>query len=175
MLGLKKLVLKLIGLDYNSRNVQIAIYPTDATHVPPVSTIPVEMLLEIFRHCVCDGHRPGRGLIICSHVCRYWRAVALENPALWSASIDIIHDSPSWTEAKLSRSRNSPLNIKLFLSEPLFPIGTIRGKRAVLNMFRIIAKYNRIQSFSLDADSALLQQVMPLFMKPSAKLENFCI
>ena len=49
-----------------------------------------------------------------THVCRHWRGVALNCPALWS-NISIAHEV--WTDLMLSRSKEAPLSVDLSIRE----------------------------------------------------------
>ncbi|KAI0059864.1 hypothetical protein BV25DRAFT_1787573, partial [Artomyces pyxidatus] len=44
-----------------------------------------------------------------THICRYWRQVALASPALWT---DIAFDlGPRWLEEMVARSKAAPLSL----------------------------------------------------------------
>ena len=48
-----------------------------------VHRIPSEILAQVFHYFVCTQYN-DRDLIAMTHVCRRWRAIALDNPDLWS-------------------------------------------------------------------------------------------
>ncbi|KAI0750294.1 hypothetical protein C8Q80DRAFT_1270014 [Daedaleopsis nitida] len=55
----------------------------------PINRLPPELLAKIFAHVSAPGHRTSMivdsvALVVVTHVCRLWRAVALESAALWS-------------------------------------------------------------------------------------------
>lgn len=54
----------------------------------PISRLPLETLVLVFSHCSPNDwkkiHRNRTDVILPSHVCRYWRNVALSTPTLWS-------------------------------------------------------------------------------------------
>lgn len=54
----------------------------------------------------------GLGAVAVSHVCRYWRQVALADPVFWSFDIFELNH-PGAIAAKLERSRNAPLYIRV--------------------------------------------------------------
>ncbi|KAJ7627847.1 hypothetical protein DFH06DRAFT_1057715, partial [Mycena polygramma] len=96
----------------------------------PIRRVPPEILGEIFSSVVhatfhfgdisqvkppVSRHAPW----LLTRVCRHWAAVALETPALWSMvflDLDSMgqHGAVSMTELCLQRSRNMPLNVKIF-------------------------------------------------------------
>ncbi|KAL1744073.1 hypothetical protein HDZ31DRAFT_39526, partial [Schizophyllum fasciatum] len=62
-------------------------------HSHPISSIPSELLAEIFFYCSLPElkNRPGLhhaylggGPVAASQVCRYWRQIAYAHPVLWS-------------------------------------------------------------------------------------------
>ncbi|KAI0264930.1 hypothetical protein BC834DRAFT_1042112 [Gloeopeniophorella convolvens] len=107
----------------------------------PISLIPPAILSRIFRlfrddvNDVKDGiPREQRSWMRVSFVCRHWRQVALDDPALWSRIVEP-ERNPEYLSEMLSRSKNSSLGIiidspptpKLFdtLSELLPRIDTL--------------------------------------------------
>ncbi|KAF5315902.1 hypothetical protein D9611_005032 [Ephemerocybe angulata] len=58
------------------------------------------------------SQREAFSWIYVAHVCHHWREVALNCGALWS---NLLFLKPSLTETMLSRSKNSPLSVKLQL------------------------------------------------------------
>ncbi|KAI0060060.1 hypothetical protein BV25DRAFT_978029 [Artomyces pyxidatus] len=66
-----------------------------------------------------EGRRYDLGWIRVTHVCRYWREVALHNYRLW-LEISLDEVSAPWRSAMLVRSRNRPLALSVDLrqSEP---------------------------------------------------------
>ncbi|KAI0262748.1 hypothetical protein BC834DRAFT_373710 [Gloeopeniophorella convolvens] len=49
---------------------------------------------------------PLLGWIVCSHVCRRWRSLALTTPSLWT--VVFLDLGPTWLNQSLSRSRSAP-------------------------------------------------------------------
>ncbi|KAK6992256.1 F-box domain-containing protein [Favolaschia claudopus] len=85
-----------------------------------IGRLPPEMLSRVFMFCQRDGHLWIREV---SHICRYWREVAIGCPNLWSC----ISLTPSrWAKEMLHRSKMAPLSIKANLayrvtqSHPIF-------------------------------------------------------
>ena len=102
----------------------------------PVNSLPAELLGLIFSHLLSPGdlrskpsnflgftsqHDSQNGFVVdppsghrdivsVSHVCRYWRAVSIQNPWLWT-SLPIHH--PAALEVHLTRSKNLPISLSL--------------------------------------------------------------
>lgn len=94
---------------------------------PPALTIPVEVTLLVFRYLMSsdiaqEPHSPSsHGLlteVVLSHVCRRWRSIALDLPALWTSyryhSYVFYPPGPSLhrLEAYLERSGSRLLDLK---------------------------------------------------------------
>lgn len=85
----------------------------------PISHLPPEILLKIFRDCISDKlYYSGNLSLYCpdtrqylrvSQVCQRWRAVALECPTLWSTFIPF--DGPEWISWLLAHTKQVPLDI----------------------------------------------------------------
>ncbi|KAI0718493.1 hypothetical protein C8Q72DRAFT_982771, partial [Fomitopsis betulina] len=85
----------------------------------PISNLPPEILSKVFLHntghCVIDRYRKcpremGDWFRV-THVCKYWREVALQCAELWShlhfPDLPVVHDE------LLARSRDAPLSVIL--------------------------------------------------------------
>ncbi|KAI0042137.1 hypothetical protein FA95DRAFT_1564619 [Auriscalpium vulgare] len=102
----------------------------------PVARLPSEILARIFSMVALDepivthsrdyqNLEPGgptssaakrMGWIKVTHVCHYWREVALAHPALWErVSFSI---GPEWTEELLARSKGAPIIVDLRGAQP---------------------------------------------------------
>ncbi|EIW57220.1 uncharacterized protein TRAVEDRAFT_72384 [Trametes versicolor FP-101664 SS1] len=75
-----------------------------------LDSIPPELLGLIFEHTAGAAAVLNCELIRITHVCRYWRDVALHSPALWS-HIALMH--PAAVEVFLARSQTLPLRISV--------------------------------------------------------------
>ena len=82
----------------------------------PVFRLPSEVLAIIFVHCACGYHDHQQdsfpvapSWVNLSYVCRHWRSVALDCPALWAYQFMV---SPRWTKELLARSRHASLKIR---------------------------------------------------------------
>ncbi|KAI1788471.1 hypothetical protein LXA43DRAFT_1025286 [Ganoderma leucocontextum] len=109
----------------------------------PVNSLPAELLGLIFSHLVSQGdllpkpsnflgHGSLRGFLVdppggnrdivrVTHVCKYWRAVGIHNPRLWTSFP--IH-RPSAVKVHLARSKSLPISLSLThrLSSNIAPI-----------------------------------------------------
>jgi hypothetical protein len=102
---------------------EIRALKTHRNMVSDTSALPPEVLSSIFiilRELTGTG--TGRNYYVSAapwaqvtHVCRHWRAVALDCPALWS---DLLFVSPTTTAMMLQRSKNAPLTVK-FAANPV--------------------------------------------------------
>ena len=85
---------------------------------PPISRLPTEILAEIFTDVARDHYDryfPRTyvpGWVGISYVCRQWRNIALDCPALWSY---LFFASRRWIEALLARSKQAPLKISMVI------------------------------------------------------------
>lgn len=101
----------------------LPIQDVESQYLPPVSRLPTELLIDIFRYHIPGPWTlvPRKGLpptwIAISHVCRRWREIAIGYPHLWA---NIILSNRSWTTAMLERSKPLPIVISAaFEGRPL--------------------------------------------------------
>ncbi|KAF7346023.1 F-box domain-containing protein [Mycena sanguinolenta] len=91
--------------------------------VSPILALPVEILSEIFVHCLPTSHtnrewntaHPSEAPMLLLHVCRIWREIAIDTSALWAKmeiSMDHAH-SDEMARAWLKRAKACPLSVKL--------------------------------------------------------------
>ncbi|KAF5316803.1 hypothetical protein D9619_006192 [Psilocybe cf. subviscida] len=80
----------------------------------PISKLPVEVLLEIFDLVIEDSDLMMEWYQEVTHVCRYWRQLAINTPRLWTdIPADSDYNNPYWTHTALERSKPALLNINL--------------------------------------------------------------
>lgn len=94
----------------------------------PTCRLPREILSRIFLTVAFLCHEESstalhRRWVRVSHVCRYWRAVALDCRELWSA---ITFEKYDFTDLCLARSRDSPLTV--FIRELPYEDNASRGQ-----------------------------------------------
>jgi hypothetical protein len=90
----------------------------------PISVLPPEVLARVFRFLSlqeppCSG-KQNLGWIRATHVCCFWRQVALGDSSLW-ARISGMPTNLELISGMLARTRNAPLDIDIDLDRTLFP------------------------------------------------------
>ncbi|KAF9054176.1 hypothetical protein BJ165DRAFT_690007 [Panaeolus papilionaceus] len=83
----------------------------------PALRLPPEIWSRIFCQVVSDswdskelGHRKPPWVGRVTHVCQYWRNIALNDPQLWSR---ISSFSSKWADIQLERSKTAPLHFRI--------------------------------------------------------------
>ena len=95
--------------------------PPFPTTVAPIDRLPPEMLVAIFAHLSKrePGHIPShfvQGLVSVTHICRFWREVAINAPDLWA---EVKMTNLEGVKVFLERSSAVPLNVSLRLGSHL--------------------------------------------------------
>src|SRR5579859_5592124 len=81
----------------------------------PISTLPSEILAQIFLELVLEDWRACTIVWVrVTLVCRFWRDLALNFPTLWSYVFCISCD---WVFLTLERSKSCPLNIVIWVDK----------------------------------------------------------
>ncbi|KIM44297.1 hypothetical protein M413DRAFT_378722 [Hebeloma cylindrosporum] len=94
--------------------------PLSPTTDPPIASIPPDVLGYIlnlvYEKSDSDKNKRPNSPIVFSHVCRFWRSVALDNSLWWSRVIV----TPPWKLDEvgtfLSRSKDCPLDLRIFVN-----------------------------------------------------------
>ncbi|KAH9985010.1 hypothetical protein BJV77DRAFT_1152962 [Russula vinacea] len=102
------------------------------------------------------------GWIRATHVCRFWRQVALDDSSLW-ATISGISEKTELIYEMLARSRNAPLDIDIHVDE--------HSGRKVLNMFP--PHFSHIRELRLHGPSILRTAVVRGIYLEAPALEHF--
>ncbi|RXW16438.1 hypothetical protein EST38_g9424 [Candolleomyces aberdarensis] len=100
---------------------EIRALKTHRNTVAATSQLPPEILSNIFNvlgRVMGDGYSKPSWTRV-NQVCRHWRAVALDCPALWS-DLMFVGGNPAFTEVMLQRSKNAPLSVKFDAYSPPF-------------------------------------------------------
>nr|GAT57233.1 predicted protein [Mycena chlorophos] len=92
----------------------------------PVLTLPNEITTQIFLHCVEDAKRPdghsrpipADSPLLLTRVCRSWRAIALNTPALWSQVAVRNGLSPEILNMWLQHATPLPMDLYILLNNP---------------------------------------------------------
>ncbi|KAH9978417.1 hypothetical protein BJV77DRAFT_518170 [Russula vinacea] len=84
----------------------------------PISLLPPEVLVRVFHFLVFEdlafSGELNLGWLRATHVCQFWRQVALDDSSLW-ATISGIPRNTEFISEMLARARNAPLNINIYL------------------------------------------------------------
>ncbi|KAJ7734261.1 hypothetical protein B0H16DRAFT_1767529 [Mycena metata] len=119
-----------------------------------VSTIPVEIISQIFVECLpADGRvrpSPPRAPLVLTQICRRWREIALGTGQLWR-SFDFTLQSAAWCE----RANNYPLSLTLRCAHGRFKLPP--GFLATIAAFaphweRMELALQNLSSFSFNID-----------------------
>jgi F-box-like len=85
----------------------------------PISVLPPEILARVFRFLVFEDPACSRGQnlgwIRATHVCQFWRQVALDDSSLWATIISGISADTKLIFEMLARARNASLIIDIYL------------------------------------------------------------
>ncbi|KAJ6512003.1 hypothetical protein C8R47DRAFT_1093089 [Mycena vitilis] len=139
----------------------------DQEHIPvvplqgliaPIDTLPVELLVEIFMYTIRVS-RLHRSLHISdafriSHICSYWREVAIGTPALWAGPLDINYQRGTWelvdayTEGlRTWFARSAPLAIPLTLTGMRFGMSIKICPRVTAELLTIAPRWRALRIF----------------------------
>ncbi|OJT13480.1 hypothetical protein TRAPUB_9974 [Trametes pubescens] len=95
-------------------NCERGSYQHPSTFRAGIQYLPPELLVRIFHYLVLTSAQSGsRALIQATHVCRLFRAVALDSPMLWTKVTKLYGTTIPEAQAFLDRSANLPLDITL--------------------------------------------------------------
>ncbi|VDC02016.1 unnamed protein product [Peniophora sp. CBMAI 1063] len=135
--------------------------------IPIAIKLPVEILGEIFEYYVCDSDserkkRQNSSWAFLMLVCRSWREVAINHPALWTNLGN--HNTKLWPTF-IARSHSLALSVKLSTD------GTVIGDTLAASL----AELHRIHSFELRAPQSLLEQVLPQLNSAAPKLVHLTL
>lgn len=127
--------------------------------------LPTELLVEIFRHAraddPCDAYKEKyRYPVALSHVCRYWREVAVGAPTLWTSIRILARYTEVTTQAALiymERSKTCPIFLTWF-TDPTDVLAVIGGV--------IIPGAERWQRITLIAGSKIAPDALLAAMEP---------
>lgn len=143
------------------------------------SILPPEILSLIFSclaHCskyfVLD-----RIWIWVTHVCKYWRYTALENPRLWSHMCSFHHRD--MVEAFLIRSKEAYITVRFVQKKYLRVRRRLVRRDNILNLPMVLEHMRRICDLEMDIstnrDKNRLHNVEVAFNLEAPQLKRFCI
>ncbi|OJT15012.1 hypothetical protein TRAPUB_8455 [Trametes pubescens] len=108
-------------------------------------TLPPEVLIQVFEHAVEADIATNSHLIRITHVCRYWRDLAVHSPALWT---DIALRHPVAVKAFLARSKGLPLRICIDMNTTFF--SAITKETLTQTLQTLLAQSRRTLTLKID-------------------------
>ncbi|KAJ7765442.1 hypothetical protein DFH07DRAFT_810614 [Mycena maculata] len=115
----------------------------------PVGRLPPEMLSRIF--LFCSDPESLSWIKEVSHICHYWRTVALSCPNLWSFPV---FSQPKWADEMLKRSKMAPLTIKADM--------TYMTPRMVNTVHSSLVQISRIGELDVKTGSRSVPEILNL-------------
>ncbi|KZT00099.1 uncharacterized protein LAESUDRAFT_753350 [Laetiporus sulphureus 93-53] len=143
---------------------------SDEDFAPPISTVPPEILEDIFLQLAQDTRTdstPPYAWIKVSHVCADWRAIALNCASLWTDVQFVV--SSEWLTEVLARSKGLPLTIRLSIR------GDEYADTETVLAAMICQELHRTRKIDVTAPSRSMRKLMCLIDKPAPLLESLCL
>ncbi|KAF5325100.1 hypothetical protein D9619_010019 [Psilocybe cf. subviscida] len=125
----------LIDEEITDLRARLSLLQNRRNGLAPVSKLPDEILVRIFLifRDSTDLH-PKKWQHI-THICQYWRHVAVRSPSLWTQ----LHDfPPALAQLMLERSQNAPLHVRLTF------------RHSVTTLTAILHEIERIRTLNVD-------------------------
>ncbi|KAF9808269.1 hypothetical protein IEO21_07912 [Rhodonia placenta] len=156
--------------------------PVQTSPIPsPISRIPDDLLHEIFHLVAAEAFftsdRPSRlGSIACvaiSHVCRYWRELALASPLLWSyIQLTPTLSRYSTVRELLGRSGDAPLLVRM-----QGPRSVWESAEGLVQMARILAVHSHrfVEFYATSFLPEPMRDVISQFSCPAPHLKSLSI
>ncbi|KAF5319955.1 hypothetical protein D9611_010986 [Ephemerocybe angulata] len=158
------------AMSHTSHNLahEVRILKEHCNCLSPIGRLPLEVLTKIFALLTSnaiDGWMMTRKhpIIPLTHVCRDWRASALQCPPLWS---DLTYLTPRVMELAFNRSGNDPLEITF-----------IAGKHRFTDVHRkALSQTGRLLSVGIEAKSKhALREYVSCFSRSAPILEDLSL
>ncbi|EAU82726.2 hypothetical protein CC1G_10631 [Coprinopsis cinerea okayama7 len=148
------------------KNIEVVLQ-IDRTNIALISQLPAEIICEIFQclKATLEAYGSLTAWTTVTHVCRQWREIALDCPALWATLTDAI--PPRWLEAMLIRSKTAPLSIT-FNHNPV-----TKPTPAVSVLAEALCETDRLREVSVSG-GGLSKLLLPL-KNPTPLLESVLI
>ncbi|KZV74763.1 hypothetical protein PENSPDRAFT_647762 [Peniophora sp. CONT] len=136
--------------------------------IPIARMLPVEVLGEIFEHTISEfsseeSKRPYNPWSVIMLVCRPWRDVAVNHPALWT---NLVTRNAKLWPTFIARSRGHSIDITLCTDS------TFIGASWLVAAF---AQLHRVRSLEVRAPHSLLEKVLPTLNSYAPKLERLTL
>lgn len=133
-----------------------------------IAILPPEILSRVFRFAsiLWQTYKHSTTWTVVTHVCRRWRLVALDHPALWT-DIDLSF-SRDWVQAMLIRSKEAPLNI--------LNANINNWSRHLKSLRDVLEHFPRIRTFHLAySSSAEVIPVLEGLSSPALQLHSLSL
>ena len=137
----------------------------------PISLLPPEILVRVFHFLVLKEYplsrKGGVGWIRVTHVCRYWRQVALDDSSLWAKIWgDPTNRNLKWISELLARAKNAPLDIE-------FNDVDMPSEKALLIIPQHLSRTRRLRFQVHDLSALHYGSVQDIFSQEAPALEHF--
>ncbi|KAI0330905.1 hypothetical protein GY45DRAFT_680779 [Cubamyces sp. BRFM 1775] len=142
-----------------------------------IARLPPELLSEVFLYVAKAAYEDPRASynryyhssifyawVSVTHVCRNWRAIALNTPRLWG---HVVVSKKSVVDEMLARSKKAPLFVSAHVISP-------EDERSKL-LKSIGQDASRLQELRLSGPVRVLQDVLRQFTEPSPALERLIV
>lgn len=125
---------------------------TPSTGAAPVYRLPAELLIEVFADIAdLDGDINASDIVSISHVCGYWRKVALNTPFLWTCVDAACIGFENFV------TRSNPLPIRLHLVERDQEV-TLEQRQGVISRFQELL--SRAESLTAIGSYSVLESLL---------------
>ncbi|KDQ51344.1 hypothetical protein JAAARDRAFT_532423 [Jaapia argillacea MUCL 33604] len=154
---------------------QVAILRSARNSFNPIHRLPIEVVLEIFSIVAetwyprtVEDVRPSVCWLALTHVCHYWRELALNTPTLWT-TIDVDLRDLRWTRAFLERSQNTSLDLRIVSHEGVSDkshqdllASIVSGTTHRLGKFKVFLNSNDLRKLLLSLENLSAPQLESL-------------
>lgn len=147
--------------------------------LPPISSLPVELIDGIFSYLRIPGTSPpfARGdkrdpleWLRVAHVCHRWREIALNQPLFWSY-VDFTNLSLAGAIEVLSRARNTPLYLEAKIPRKYWN-DTTSGVAKLATLQEVIQQHaSQIRYLYISATQTQLYKTLQALISPAPVLE----
>ncbi|KAI0058004.1 hypothetical protein BV25DRAFT_1325743 [Artomyces pyxidatus] len=154
----------------------------------PIARLPPEVLARVFSFNVLiepPSPRPfpprpslpsttritGLGWINLTHVCRFWRQVALGEPTLWAdLNVDL---GPKWTAVMLERSKSVPISVSRGVFSEVTTLGGTPQDWRLESIIEVVSKHHsHLGQLQLTGDSNIVPVVAKLLSSSTPVLQS---
>lgn len=135
-----------------------------------LSDFPVELLQIIFSCCTetTDKHYTAPPWIAITHVCRHWRAIALDHHSLWTSITSQLHFC--WAKAFMERSKPALVDVTIF------SYATSSGSTplSILDIVTLLSDCTRLRSLHIAGRPSHILEILAI-LSPQTSIRTFCL